>query len=432
MDYDEALEWLYGRQALGIKLGLEKVERLLDGIDRPQEGMDLVHVAGTNGKGSVCRLVAGALRRAGHSTGMFTSPHLVHFTERIVVDGAEIPRDQVARGLTLLRPIVDGLDADAPPTFFEISFALALWWFRECGATWAVLETGMGGRLDATNVVTPRLTIITNVGMDHQQFLGDDLASITAEKAGIMKPGVPLVTAATGGPLTVLKTLSHGIGVPMSIIGEDYQFLPDINGVTLIHPGGEAHYDVAMAGDHQLSNAAVAVAACDALRSAGVTLPMHAVQASLAEERVPGRLEPVRWHHDDGAIEVLLDGAHNVDGASALRYHLGRIDRSDFALVVGFARDKPWADMLDQWMPLAARVYVAPLRSQRSADVEAVAGHVQRAGFLASTHDDVEAALQQARHDGHAHIVVAGSLFLVGEARAVLMGDDLEEVRGQQ
>lgn len=431
MDYDDALEWLYGRQALGIKLGLDKVERLLQGIGSPQDGMDIVHVAGTNGKGSVCRLVAGALHRAGHRTGLFTSPHLIHFTERIRIDGHDIPRDAVARGLQTLRPVVEALDADdQPPTFFEINFALAMWWFHDQGVQWAVLETGMGGRLDATNVVDPRLTIITNVGLDHQRYLGGDLASITAEKAGIMKPGVPLVTGATEGPLAVLTTLSHGVGVPMSIVGQDYQLLPDVNGFTLIHPGGEAHYDVAMAGEHQLTNAAIAVAACDALRARGVSVPTTAVQASLAEERVPGRMEELSYDTGSQLVPVLLDGAHNVDAAQALRYHLGRRDEGGFGLVVGFSADKDWHDMLDQWMPLAAHVYVVPLRNSRSADIDQVMEHVRRAGFFATPCADAAEALQHAAQ--HERIVVAGSLFLVGEARAVLTGESLEEVRGNQ
>lgn len=436
--YTDALAWLYGRQALGIKLGLQKVRDLLLALGDPQDTFESVHVAGTNGKGSVTRMLGDALQRAGHRTGTFTSPHLVRFTERIRVDGVPVAEADVAAGLAAIRPHAEALDARGePPTFFEVNTALAFLIFRDEGVGWAVVETGMGGRLDATNVLAPRLTVITNIERDHTAHLGDTLGEITFEKAGIMKPGVPCVTAAAGDALAALKAVSRDREVPMSVVGEDYHVVPDINGLRLAHPGGEAHYDVGPAGAHQLQNAAVVVAAADALRVQGTDLPPRAVQEALAAADVPGRLESIRLEGstvgvDQGPAEVLLDGAHNEAGARALRYHLGRIDWSGFDLIVGFNADKPWPTMLDEWMPLARHVTAVPLRTRRTLPADDVRPAVEAAGFPFSTCPDVRTAFAQALEAGAVRIVVAGSLFLVGEARAVLLGEPLEEVRGDQ
>lgn len=426
--YQQALQWLYARQSLGIKLGLDKVRRLLAAVGDPQDDFDAIHVAGTNGKGTVTWLIAASLSAAGQRTGRFTSPHLVSFRERIAVDGQLIPAKDVARILASLRPHVEDLDAtDEPPTFFEVCCALAFVHFAEAGVDWAVVEAGLGGRLDATNVVRPRLSVITNVDMDHEAFLGRDIASIAAEKGGILKQGTPLITGATGDALRILKALSHEKQVPVSVIGEDYHIMPDVNGMRLAHPGGEAHYDVQAAGEHALDNAAIAVAACDALRASGADVPIEAVQQALAQTSVPGRMETL--HHD--GIRCILDGAHNLAAAHALRHHLGRIQVPPFHLIVGFAADKPWPAMLDQWAPLATHIWGVPLRSPRSLDPGRIQERVPVGVPFQACHD-FEDAFQQAKDAGATDAVVAGSLWLVGEARAWLTGQDMEDIGGDQ
>ncbi len=429
MDHADALAWLYGRQGLGVKLGLEKVHKLLARLDNPHQSFKSVHVAGTNGKGSVVRWLGDALSHAGHRVGRFTSPHLIRFSERIVVDGDEIPDQDVARLIAQLQPVADELDAaDAGPTFFELVTAMAFLWFKEQGVDWAVIETGMGGRLDATNVLEPALTVITNVGMDHQEFLGDHIVDIAAEKAGIMKPGVPCVTGAEGDALVAIKATSAALECPMSIVGVDYQVVPDIGGMSLIHPEGTAHYSVVSPGEHQLQNAALVVAACDALRTTGVDVPVASIQHALANTRMPGRTETL---HLDG-VPVLLDGAHNIDGAVALRRHFAHMDASGFQLIVGFSADKQWSDMLAQWAPLAARVIGVPLRSDRSMNPDDLRSEVEGIGIPFLHCPDVQSALRQAASTSPSLIVVAGSLFLVGEARAILTGQPLEGIRGNQ
>ncbi|MHB8633889.1 MAG: bifunctional folylpolyglutamate synthase/dihydrofolate synthase [Thermoplasmatota archaeon] len=426
--YEEALAWLYDRQALGIKLGLGKVRRLLAGVDSPQEAFRSVHIAGTNGKGSVARMMAAVLRESGYATGLTTSPHLVSFTERIEIDGKLISKAAVAEGLARLRPHVDDLDQEGvAPTFFEVVTALAFLAFRDAGVAWAVVETGMGGRLDATNVLQPELTVITNVELDHEAHLGSTVAEIAWEKSGILKRGVPLVTGAEGDALRVLVGRSHEEMVPMSVVGAapaDYVVVSD-DELLLVRPNGDARYRVALAGQHQRRNAALVVAGAEALRTRGVDVPERAVRKALGETTHPGRLERFTWH----GIEVLVDGAHNPAAARALGAHLAETGWQGVDLVAGFCADKAWQACLEAWRPAVARLWAVPVRNPRSLDAATLA---RASPWPARTRPDVAAALAAAQGAGARRILVAGSLFLAGEARAVLTGQSLEEIRGRQ
>ncbi len=399
----------------------------------------MVHVAGTNGKGSVTRMLAEALRRSGLRVGATTSPHLVSFTERIEVDGVPVSQGDVAAGLAEIRPVVEDLDGRGEvTTFFEVVTVLAFLLFRG-RVDWAVVETGMGGRLDATNVVVPDLTVITNVGLDHTQFLGATVGEIALEKAGIMKAGVPCVTACDGEALAVLKVHSHALRVPMSIVGGDYSVVPDRHGLVLLRPNGESFYEVGLAGGHQRTNAAVVVAAVDALRLQGVVVPERALCDALRLTGNRGRLELFRVPCDDlvagspaDVMEVLVDGAHNPVAARALRAYLVEEGWRGFHLVVGFCADKDWRAALDEWLLPSAHVWAVPVRNPRSLDPGAIVAFARDAGVRADVARDVEAALSAAVRDGGRRVVVAGSLFLAGEAVAFLSGESLEEIRGAQ
>ncbi len=432
--YDAAVAWLLGRQALGVKLGLEKMERLLANMAVASDGPLIVHIAGTNGKGSVAAMMAATLQGAGYKVGLTTSPHLTRFTERVRVDGTEIPRADVAIGVDILREAVAELDAAGqPPTFFECVTALALWWFQRSQCTAIVVETGMGGRLDATNVMSPDVSIITNVGIDHQAYLGDDIRDIAFEKAGILKPQVPCVTGATGPALEVLRLQANAVNAPLHPLSDDYSIVPTIGGMLLVTPHGEARYEVAAAGEHQLHNAALVVAAVQALRDNGHDIPHGALGRGLQATVVPGRLESMSHEAPDGRlVNVLLDGAHNDDAANALRKHFANSDLFGFHLIVGFMADKVWQPCLDAWWPVAAHVHVVPLRSPRGADPAAIAAHLDGEWVPVTVHSDVASALDAAALAGASHVVVAGSLFLVGEARAILAGESLEEIKGVQ
>jgi dihydrofolate synthase/folylpolyglutamate synthase len=250
-----------------------------------------------------------------------------------------------------------------------------------------------------------------------------------------MKPGVPLVTGASGQALFVLKARSHDLRVPMSVLGEDYQLVPEQEELIVLRPNGEAHYAVGLAGQHQRRNAALVVAACGALRWKGTPVPEPAVREALARTQHPGRLETIvaaAGSLGPRQVEVLIDGAHNVAAAHALRFHLGKAGFTDFHLVAGFCADKDWMECVDQWVPLASRVWCVPVRNPRSLDPAKLADHVEPSGIPATARPDVAAALAAAGASGIERVLVAGSLFLAGEARALLLGLPLEEIRGSQ
>lgn len=452
--YEEALAWLYARQSLGIQLGLDKVEELLRRLGDPHLAYKVAHVGGTNGKGSVTRMLADTLRRSGLKVGCTTSPHLVTFTERIEVDGMQIGKEEAADGLSRVRPHVEALDAqDKRCTFFEIVTALAFLTFREAGVDWAVVEVGMGGRLDATNVVQPSVCLITNIAPDHTQFLGATVAEIAYEKSGIMKPGVPCVTAAQGDALTVLAARSHELRVPMSLVASalavtpstqrraDYIVadLPPGAHFAIVRPNGESFFQAGLAGAHQRENAALVVAAVDALRRQGATIPERAVADAIREARNPGRLDLYRIPSDEIApgsdgrtIEVLVDGAHNPAAGEALRSHLFDIHWSGYHLIAGFCADKEWLATVGDWLMPAAHLWAVPVRNPRSLDPPQLRDAGTAAGVRADVAADFEDALRLAVEAGANQVVVAGSLFLAGEAIAWLNGESLEEIRGSQ
>ena len=255
MNYAGALAWLYGTQTFGIKLGLENTLRLLAAAGNPHERLRFLHVAGTNGKGSTCAMMDAILRAAGYRSGLYTSPHLVDFRERIRLDGAMIPEDAVAEGLTLLREAAE--TRDHAPTFFELTTVLAAWWFARQSPDYVVWETGMGGRLDATNAVTPEVAVITPIGMDHEKWLGDTIEEIAGEKAGVIKSRVPAVSAPQVPEVrAVIEARAADAGMSPVFVSEPWS--------------GEVS---CLSGSHQRWNAALA---CSALRAAGVEVDAKA------------------------------------------------------------------------------------------------------------------------------------------------------------
>jgi dihydrofolate synthase / folylpolyglutamate synthase len=414
-DSRDAISWLEGRKHLGIHPGLSRVVTLLEAMGNPQDAYRSIHIAGTNGKGSVATYIASALEEAGHHTGLFTSPALLDVTETISVDGTSITNDELARLVDRLKPATKQLDDNGDPsTYFELLTVIALTWFREVGVAWAVVEAGMGGRLDSTNILQPELAVITNVSHDHQAHLGETIAAIAAEKAGIIKTGVPLATAAQGEALAVIEGACEEKQAPIVVVGRDYQVVPsDDDRLVLITPDGRLSYRLIAEGQHQRENAALAVASCDLLAESGIPLPRGAVERALAHTTLPGRIE-VFVH---GGTRVILDGAHNLAAAQSLRLYLETLD-TRFHLVVGFSRDKDWPAMLRQWVHLADRVTATRMGNERSMDPALVASHVPGDVPFATASSFPEAWDRV----GEADVVVAGSLFLVGEARSYLLG----------
>jgi dihydrofolate synthase/folylpolyglutamate synthase len=393
VNYREALAWLYRTQTFGIKLGLEKTRLLLAALGDPQERLRFVHVAGTNGKGSTCAMLDAILRADGVRSGLYTSPHLMDFRERIQLDGTLIPEAAVAEGLTKLRQACG--EWEQAPTFFELATVLAAWWFAQEKTDLVVWETGMGGRLDATNAVRPLVTAITPIGLDHREWLGPDLASIAAEKAGIFKPGVPAVSAPQeASARLVLEEKAREVGAPLTFVTTP---CPD---------------PVGLPGEHQRWNAALALAALDA---AGLAVADEARRTGLAGVQWPARFQQVEPRlvvdgaHNEPAVRVLVATWRELFGAAKAR------------LVFGVMKDKDVATILALLHGIADEIWLVPVRSERSCPLDELADLAARAGFRTIHRGDVGPALGAARSSDEP-VLVTGSLFLAAEVLALLQG----------
>ena len=417
MNYPDSVRFLYalGNEVKTAKLGLERIGVLLEALGNPQQACRIVHVAGTNGKGSTCAMIESGLRAAGNRTGLFTSPHLVEPTERIQVAGCAVSAGQFAAAFDQVHACAETLlgreRIDLHPTYFENVTAMALVVFRECGVEFAVLEVGLGGRLDATNVVTPELCVVTPVDFDHEAYLGKSLESIAAEKAGILKPGVSAIFARQRAEAEgVLEARAATLGVAVTHSSE-----VAISGVTLDARGSdfmwsELRVSCPLAGEHQVENARTAIAA---LRQLGVA--PEAIRQGIAQTKWPGRLERVAENP-----EIVLDGAHNPASARALAAYLDRFyEPRRVWLIYGAMRDKAVEEMAAILFPRAGHVIVTAPAQARALRPESIRGLADHGDIQVAA--DVRAALAltagAAREDA---IFVTGSLFLVGEARALL------------
>ncbi len=390
MTYAEAIDWLYARQDAGIKLGLDNIRRLLDALGLPDSRMRIVHVAGTNGKGSTCALAESTLRAAGYTTGLFTSPHLVSFCERVRIDGQPISEDEAARHIGALRDLTD--DWDQRPTFFEFATALAILAFDEHGVDAAVVEVGLGGRLDSTNALTPSVCAIAQIALDHRHILGDTLGQIAGEKAGILKPGVPAVSAPQADEAReAIAGRAAEIGAPLDFVDAPW-----------------TTSELSLAGEHQRWNAALAVAA---LRAGGFDVDDEAIERGLASARWRGRFEQIQL--EDGT-SLIVDGAHNPAAARALATTWGELyaDQAP-TIILSAAANKDLPDMIAPLAELAAGFVLTRADSPRVADTATLAALLPE-GMPHETAPTAAGALTIARRKGRP-ILAAGSLFLAGE-----------------
>lgn len=399
MDYTEAINWLFGTQQFGIKLGLDGPRRLLrEFLAFPKHGVRVAHVAGTNGKGSTCALMDSVARACGKRTGLFTSPHLIDYRERMRVSGEMISEERCAELLTEARAVCERLETH--PTFFEITLAVAMRWFNERGCELIILETGMGGRLDATTAVPADVCVITPIGMDHTQWLGQTLGAIAGEKAGIFIEGVPAFSSPQEPEaMEVLEKEANERRSPLRFIEEPLE-----------------GYGIALAGMHQKWNAALALAA---LHSLGLRLGYESVAEGLAKVSWPGRFERIP---SDG-IEVILDGAHNPHAGKVLRETwLAEIGAGKGTLVFGAVESKDVSGILTELRGLTARMFFCQVGTMRGLPTDELLKCLTD-GERAECFPTFSEAMQAARTYG-GPILIAGSLFLVGEARAELLGGE--------
>ena len=411
----ESLNYLYGLQTFGIKLGLDNIRTLLDRLGCPADSYRTVLVAGTNGKGSTASALSEVLRQAGVRTGLYTSPHLHCFTERIRVDGEPVDFDS-------LEPLIDELrrtGSDLPLTFFEFTTALALETFRRCQVEVAILEVGMGGRLDATNAVSPSIGIITPIAFDHQAHLGNTLEVIAGEKAGIMRKGVPVVVSKQHPEAqAALLAASAKIGAEPVVAGVDFTYTTD--GKQMHYEGLDSRFDAlqpSLAGAHQQANMSVALAAAEILRRQGVLISDASMTDGVAATVWPGRLE---WF----ALEqkVLLDAAHNGAGAEALAAYLETTGCRRVRWLVGMKRDKAMLQILQPLLKYAVTVYCVEPPVEEAQSASELVRSVIAADVQAEVFPSVEEGFNAARSDcsDDEIVLVAGSLFLVAAVRELL------------
>ncbi|MBU0909128.1 MAG: bifunctional folylpolyglutamate synthase/dihydrofolate synthase [Proteobacteria bacterium] len=447
MQYQDAWSYLDQLQFFKIKLGLDSMAAFLEGVHHPQRGLKFVHVAGTNGKGSVSVTLLALLGEAGYRVGLYTSPHLTSVRERFRINDRYIAKDEFAEIATSIR---DSL-GERQITYFEFTTALALLWFARQKVDIVILEVGLGGRLDATNVITPLVSIITNVSMDHEAHLGTTLARIAAEKAGIIKNRIPVVSGvAADVSLDVVKRTCLEKEAPFHLLGRDFKTVRHDDGTwDYLGEGGRARNNLplGMKGGHQFDNTAIALAALDLLQQQGFTITEDTIRSALTKVHWPGRLEyfcrdcasgknidcpaepPAAG--DGNLRRYLLDGAHNPAGIVSLTQSLA----SDFVyrkLICVWASmaDKDISKTLNTIAPYCHRIIFTRPESERSATAEKLRDILtdslkERAIAGASVAEALDRAAKEAGPEDL--ICVAGSLYLVGAARKILLGDIVDE-----
>ena len=406
MRYAEAIQFLSGLQRFGARPGLDTTRQLAALAGNPQAALRFIHVAGTNGKGSTCAMLESIYRAAGLRVGLFTSPHLVAFGERIQVNRRLISEDDLARRVAELQPLLADFSDETHPTFFEVVTVMALRYFAGKKCDLVIWETGLGGRLDATNIVTPLASVITNVQFDHQEWLGDTLAKIAVEKAGIIKPGVPVVTA-TDEPeaLSVVTETANRLHAPLTVVNRLDSERAATNAET-----------VSLLGDHQRLNASLARAVVRVLQKQ-IPVSDEAIRTGLGQVEWAGRLQVLPRANQT----ILLDGAHNAAGAAALRVALQKFfSNRPLALILGVLSDKDWLAVCETLAPLAGHIVLTPVASERTASPMTLAEGCRRANPTAVVAEcgSLKEALAATERDPF--VLITGSLYLVGEALELL------------
>jgi len=403
MTYTEAIDLLHGLRLFGARPGLDTTRRLAGLVNSPQHGLRFIHVAGTNGKGSTCAMLESIYRAAGLRVGLFTSPHLVSFTERIQVNRQPISENEVAAFVREIQPFLKQFPAETHPTLFEVVTVMALRHFAAQQCDLVIWETGLGGRLDATNIVTPLASVITNIGLEHQQWLGDTFDKIAAEKAGIIKPRVPVITAAEPGRgLEVIANVAQQMDSLLTAID-----LNDARGALL---------DAArlpLLGEHQRLNAAVAIAT---VRAVGTQIPVaqEAILAGLSRVQWPGRMQLASTL---GGQTVLLDGAHNIPSAEALAAAFRQqFPTAQPAMIFGVLADKDWRPLAETLAPLARRILLVPVNSERTLPPFELLPACRSANPSATVEVCASLSDALARSKAEPFLLITGSLYLIGEA----------------
>jgi dihydrofolate synthase/folylpolyglutamate synthase len=434
--YNEAVEWINGLIPFGIRPGLERIERLMTLLGEPHRHLKFVHVAGTNGKGSTCAMMTSVLLQSGYDVGTFTSPYITKFTNRFQFNGEDIPEETLLKLANRLYPLVKEIAATelGSPTMFEVSTALAILYYATVAFPDVVVwETGLGGRMDVTNIVTPIVSVITNVGYDHTDILGDTLEQIAAEKAGIIKPGVPVVSCVTQPEAAeVIRETAADKRASLYLVDEQFTYEPsggDQNGQTFVFRGPfrELQISIGLLGEHQCANAAGAMMTLEVMRQyLAFVLDDEDLLAGFRNARWAGRLEQV-----SGNPRIVLDGAHNPEGAESLAKSLSSIYRyRKLILMMGMLANKHHEAYLKHILPLVDTLILTEPDFRRKMDAAEMAGIVEKLRpSYAKEHVEViveqdwrkALALLKSRTEAEDLGVVSGTLYLISDVRAALL-----------
>jgi len=381
MDYDEVMDYLDSRGQFNVKFGLDATLDIMKALGNPHKDFKSIHIAGTNGKGSVSSFISRILIEQGYKVGVYTSPHLVDFSERIRVNEKNISKKDIVRIVEKIKPNV------SEQTYFEIVTALAFEYFSEQKVDFAVVEVGMGGRLDATNIVIPEVSVITNISLEHTEYLGETISKITEEKAGIIKQGVPVVTSRDGEAFEIIKKICKDRGSELNVAEE--------NGV-----------EISMKGDFQKKNAMLALGVVEVLKQRGIKVSKDAVQIGLKTAKWPGRMDLVQE-------KMMFDCAHNPEGAKTLVEELISMGHRDVVMVIGIMKDKDISKMVSEFEKISNEIILCRPDIERAASALEIAKHLNKKSVMMPS---VKKALKYAEEIADDRLIVlTGSIFTVGE-----------------
>jgi dihydrofolate synthase/folylpolyglutamate synthase len=417
--YQQSLDYLYGLEKFGMIFGLTQVEKILNAIGNPHQEIQTVHIGGTNGKGSTAAMMSSILQKEGYRVGLYTSPHLIRFTERIKVNGKEIEKEEVAELAGWVRKEIEAADIIPPFTFFDFTTAMALHYFKQKWVDVAILEVGLGGRLDSTNVVNPLLSIITNIAKDHEEYLGNSILKIAREKAGIIKRGRPLITAVEQPQvLRLFSKFCKAKGSPYYRVGKEFRYVraedEDFDYEGLHRKLWGIHLN--LKGFHQVINATTALGAIEVLEELGYRVSTDAMIGGLKEVDWPGRLEVV-----SSSPRVILDGAHNPAGAYVLKASLEKqFQYQHLILLIGIMKDKDIPSMLHLLAPLADHIILTKPHTDRATPPSILKKALGQNGKKAEIAEDFKEAIERGLSLTQEEdlLCITGSLYTVGEARA--------------
>jgi dihydrofolate synthase/folylpolyglutamate synthase len=436
MEYKDAIDYLYDLKIYGMSLGLERIEHLLNSLGSPQESLKIVHVAGTNGKGSVCAMISSILQSVGYKVGLFTSPHLIDFGERIRVNWEPIPNKRLSKLVEKIKPIAESMvteDGFEHPTFFEIACAMALYHFKEENVDYAIMEVGLGGRLDATNIVKPLVSVITSVDLDHTHVLGEKLHDVAREKAGIIKEGVPVVTGVKQKEiLELIEKICENKKCPLYALEKHARYTPlesnfDYQSFELrLNDTLNMELKIPLLGEHQLENAQIAVATIERLKEQGVQIPNSSVIEGLKGTKWPARFQIVKKNP-----YVVLDAAHNPSGMRVLgRTMVNVFGDTKKILIMGIMRDKDIPGIVYEASRFADQIIVTQPKFERSADPQIIfteaKRHINDVLLVKEVSEALKCGISQA--DFSDVVCISGSIFCVGEAMGILSNGNPEAI----